>query len=213
MEKLEYLLTTFNSLRAKGVVKTQKDFAKMVGVSEAQMSKALKGDPSNLSDNLIGRVQSAMQGKPIPRFKDDLSIPDDVQVSQEPTTLPVLPTEAIAGTLGDFADSVAVYECERMISPIKGADYAMRVCGNSMSPEYESGCQILIKKIFEEQFIEWGKTYVLDTSNGAVIKQIFPTDNPSVVECRSINPEYPPFRVKMSDINGWYRVLMAMSLK
>jgi len=213
MEKLEYLQGAFNSLRINGIVKTQKDFAKMVGVSEAQMSKALKGDQSNLSDNLIGRVQFAMEGKPIPVFKNGKEDKYVLPVSDKLNTLPVLPTEAIAGTLGDFADSVAVYECERMISPIKGADYAMRVCGNSMSPEYESGCQILIKKIFEEQFIEWGKTYVLDTSNGAVIKQIFPTDNPSVVECRSINPEYPPFRVKMSDINGWYRVLMAMSLK
>lgn len=210
MDKLTYFKNAYKTLRDNGIVHTQKDLALLLGVSEGQISKAMKGYPGFLTDNLIAKVQAILSGQPIPKLNPNCESP---VIAPKADTLPVIPTEAVAGTLGDFADSVAVYECERMISPIKGADYAMRVCGNSMSPEYESGCQILIKKIFEKQFIEWGKTYVLDTSNGAVIKQIFPTDNPSVVECRSINPEYPPFRVKMSDINGWYRVLMAMSLK
>lgn len=214
MDKLEYFKSAFNALRANGIVHTQKDLAKLLCTSESQISKAMKGDPGNLTDTLLGKIQLALDGKAIEKVGLDEDRLGDIQVRlPKATTLPVLPTEAVAGTLGDFAESVAAYECERMISPIKGADYAMRVCGNSMSPEFESGCQILIKKIYEDQFIEWGKTYVLDTSNGAVIKQVFPTDDPNVVECRSLNPDFPPFKVKMSDINGWYRVLMAMSLK
>jgi phage repressor protein C with HTH and peptisase S24 domain len=119
----------------------------------------------------------------------------------------------MAGTLGEFEDSVHAYECERMISPIKGADYAIKVCGDSMSPEIPNGSQILVKKIWEEEFIEWGKIFCLDTRNGAVIKRIYPTDNPDVVECRSVNPEYPPFRVNVRSVFGWYRVLMVMCMK
>ena len=119
----------------------------------------------------------------------------------------------MAGTLGEFEDSVHAYECERMISPIKGADYAIKVCGDSMSPEIPNGSQILVKKIWEEEFIEWGKIFCLDTRNGAVIKRIYPTDNPDVVECRSVNPEYPPFRVNVRPVFGWYRVLMVMCMK
>lgn len=192
----------YNALRNKGIVHTQRDFAKYLGFDPGQVSRAIKGD--EVSKRIEAKAQEVLT---------TVDLPEDAPEIPKATTLPVLPTEAVAGTLGDFAESVAAYECERMISPIKGADYAMRVCGNSMSPEFESGCQILIKKIYEDQFIEWGKTYVLDTSNGAVIKQVFPTDDPNVVECRSLNPDFPPFKVKMSDINGWYRVLMAMSLK
>lgn len=119
----------------------------------------------------------------------------------------------MAGTLSDFAQSVNEYECERMVSPIKGAQYAIKVCGDSMEPEIPNGSQILLKKIMEDQFIEWGKIYCLDTDNGAVIKRIFPTEYPDVVECRSVNPEYPPFTINAEYIHGWYRVLMVLSLK
>ena len=73
--------------------------------------------------------------------------------------------------------------------------------------------QILIKKIFEDEFVEWGKVFCLDTRNGAVIKRIYPTGNQEVIECRSINPDYPPFKVNVRSINGWYRVLMVLSMK
>ena len=72
---------------------------------------------------------------------------------------------------------------------------------------------LLGKKINEKAFIEWGKTYVLDTENGAVIKNIRRTDNPEVIECVSLNPAYQPFTMETRYINGWYRVLMCLSLK
>lgn len=34
-----------------------------------------------------------------------------------------------------------------------------------MAPEYPSGSRILIKRIDEKAFIEWGRVYVLDTMN------------------------------------------------
>ena len=89
----------------------------------------------------------------------------------------------------------------------------MSVAGDSMSPEYPSGSQILIKKINERAFIDWGKVYVLDTCNGTVIKKLFPSETTGRVECRSINPTYPPFEVSLQDVYGVYRVLMCMSLK
>lgn len=61
--------------------------------------------------------------------------------------------------------------------------------------------------------MEWGKIYCLDTRNGAVIKRIYPTTDPEEIECRSINPDYPPFRVNVKSINGWHRVLMVLALK
>ena len=97
--------------------------------------------------------------------------------------------------------------------PSGGADYAIKVNGDSMSQEIPNGSHILIKRINEEQFVEWGKIFCLDTANGAVIKRVFPTGDPEVIECRSINPEYPSFKVSTKHINGWYRVLMVMSFK
>lgn len=127
--------------------------------------------------------------------------------------VPLLPVAAQGGTLNDFVVSVKASECEKIISPIRDVDYAMSISGDSMSPEYPSGAHILIKKINEKAFIDWGRVYVLDTCNGTVIKQLFPSDNPDTLLCKSINPNYPPFEVSFADIYGVYRVLMCMSLK
>lgn len=197
-ERAAYVTRAFRQLQAEGRVKTQGDFAQLLGVSQNTISAAKNGDERYLTRSLIEKIEMLL-GKP-----------SEVGNTE---SIPVIPTEAIAGTLGEFADSVHAYECERMISPIKGADYAIKVCGDSMTPEIPNGSQILIKKIFEEEFVEWGKIFCLDTRNGAVIKRIYPTENPEVVECRSTNPDYPPFRINVKSINGWYRVLMVLSLK
>jgi phage repressor protein C with HTH and peptisase S24 domain len=100
-----------------------------------------------------------------------------------------------------------------VVSPIKGADFAITVAGDSMAPEFPSGAQILIKRINERAFIDWGKTYVLDTCNGTVIKKVFPAGDTGKVKCVSINPDYPPFEIDLADIYGMYRVLLCMSIK
>ena len=202
MDKKETINYLFEQIRSSGLARTQRDFAALLGINEKGLSAAMNGNEKYLTDSLVAKVT---------KFYDE-------NVSQGMTpasakTLPVIPTEAMAGTLGEFADSVHAYDCERMVSPIKGADYAIKVCGDSMTPEIPNGSQILIKKIYEEEFIEWGKIFCLDTRNGAVIKRVYPTDAPDVIECRSVNPQYPPFKVNVKCINGWYRVLMVLSLK
>lgn len=128
-------------------------------------------------------------------------------------TVPLLPTSAAAGSLSMFENQINGYECEKIISPIKGVGLAMTVSGESMTPEYPNGCKVLMKKINEAMFIEWGKTYVLDTRNGAVIKNVFPSKNEENIICRSINPNYPDFEINKEDITSWYRVVMQLSMK
>lgn len=127
----------------------------------------------------------------------------------------LLPLYAQGGSLNDFTVSVKDSDCEKVLSPVRGADFAIQVHGDSMSPEYPSGSLILIKKIDEAAFIEWGKSYVLDTVNGSVVKTIVPSDKEGCIRCVSINPDprYAPFDVPLSSVYGIYRVLMCMSMK
>lgn len=200
----EYLVRVYNTAVLRGLCRTQKEFAQLLGVDKSGLSMAMNGSEKYLTNRLIGKVKL---------FASSNGIDGEVQEEERVSTVSVIPVEAMAGTLGEFAESVQAYDCERMVSPIKGADYAIKVCGDSMTPEIPNGSLILIKKIFEEEFVEWGKIFCLDTRNGAVIKKIYPTENPDVVECRSVNPEYPPFKVNVKSINGWFRVLMVLSQK
>ena len=212
MERSEIIKEAFKRLRESGLAKSQREFAKLLDLNEATISKALKGEEGYTSDIMMSRINALMAEKfgSVPDWNET---PGQDKSQDSGKGLLVIPTEAMAGTLGEFADSVQAYECERMTSPIKGADFAIKVCGDSMSPDIPNGSQILIKRIFEEEFVEWGKIFCLDTRNGAIIKRVYPTDDPDVVECKSINPEYPPFLVNVKSINGWYRVLMVLSMK
>lgn len=131
------------------------------------------------------------------------------------TTVLLLPMYAHGGSLNDFVTSTKENDCEKVISPIGGVDFAIQVSGDSMSPEYPNGSRIFIKKINEKAFIEWGKTYVLDTCNGTVVKRIVPSDRDGYIKCVSINPDpvYAPFEVSLSDVFGMYKVLLCMSVK
>lgn len=202
-EKQRFIESAFHTLRTRGVVTTYQDFAKLLGVSRNSISAAKNGNETYLTDSLISKIQSALDYHTTPITDEEI----------EREMIPVLPTDARAGTLADFADAVEAYNCERMVSPIRGADFAMQVTGDSMSPEYPSGSVIICKKINEKAFIEWGKVFVLDTPNGAVIKSVRKTEDDNEVECVSLNPAYQPFRINTEYINGWYRVLMVLSLK
>lgn len=220
MTRLETLTNFYNSLRSKGLIHTQRDLANLLGFNEGSISKALKGDERYLTSSLMFKIQAYLQENEsaVPIESVTMFTALDNESKEQPkeerlATLPIIPIDAMGGTLEEFYGSIAMYDCERMVSPVKGAEYAMRVSGESMSPEYPNGCQILIKKINEKAFIEWGKVYVLDTENGAVIKKIKKTSKDNVIECVSINEDFQPFTIDTSFIRGWYRVLMVMSFK
>lgn len=133
--------------------------------------------------------------------------------ARKPQEVYLLPVSAQAGSLNDFIASVKKEECEKIISPIYDVDLAITVSGDSMAPEYPNGSIIFIKRINERVFINWGNVYLLDTCNGIIVKKVFPTEEAAVLQCVSINSNYPPFTVNMADIYGIYRVLLCMSVK
>ena len=222
--RAERLNEAFNYLRFKGLVKTQKDLAEAIGATAPNVSSALKGDEKFLTDSFIARFSEAFgevsshwlltgEGEMLRGNEAEGVIAAGQKSEDEVSLVPLLPIAAQGGSLNDFVVSVKENDCERVVSPIRGADFAMPVAGDSMAPEYPAGSQIFIKKINERAFIDWGKVYVLDTCNGSVIKRVFPSDDTGKVKCVSINPEYPPFEVSYEDIYGMYRVLLCMSVK
>ena len=203
--RTDYLKRIYNLAVLRGLCVTKKEFATLLGVNDKGLSSAMNGNEKNLTESLVKKVQLFASANDLDRQEDTL--PGATE------TVLVIPYGARGGTIGDFVDGIHEYDCEKVLSPVKGADYAMEVTGDSMSPDFPSGSRILIKRIDETAFIAWNEVYVLDTPNGAVIKRIRRTEDPAVVECVSINPAYQPYRVERDFIRGWYRVLMVMSLK
>ena len=204
---------------------TQLDVAEYLGVSKQFITQVETGRSLLPTDKLKKILDNpAWSLKEYNRLVDNLdslaSEGNEKQVSQmarrdgdAPLRVRLVPFEARGGMIGDFVDGVMDYDCEMVVSPIKGVDFAMTVTGDSMMPEYNPGDRILIKRIDPNLFIEWGRVYVLDTPNGAVLKKLEKSEEPGFVTCISINPEVSPFQVNVNAVRGWYRVLMVMSMK
>lgn len=219
MDPLYRIRKTINWLIFKEIGVSEKDIAEKLGYTKSSFSQIVNGKVP-LSDKFIKKISSldeninfdwVLSGEGN-MFKTN----DNNMTNQnEPESVYLLPVSAHGGTLSEFVLSVKERDCEKIISPIKDADFAISVYGDSMAPEYPSGSQVLIKRIDEKAFIDWGKTYVLDTCNGVVIKKIFPPDDKSSdkLKCVSTNPEYPPFDVKMIHIYGIYKVMLCMAQK
>lgn len=128
--------------------------------------------------------------------------------------VPLLPIAAQGGTPDNIESQIQQHECEMIVSPIDNITMAIPVTGDSMSPEFPSGSKVFVQKVNEKAFIEWGCTYVLDTVNGAVIKNVFQTKGDETkVTCRSVNPNFADFTVDLTDIRGWYRVRGCFTIK
>lgn len=136
--------------------------------------------------------------------------PTDNQSTKEQITyktLPLIPIDAIAGVpAGDFS-GVRFEDCEQYRIPDfenKGAEFLIRVNGSSMYPKYSNGDILACKKIEEILFIQWGKVYVIDSSQGSLVKRLFEDkENKEYLICVSDNKEnYPPFSIPKSDIRS-----------
>ena len=144
------------------------------------------------------------------------SIEIKIEKEKKGYTTYLLPMSAMGGSLIGFSEyGVTLQNCEAIVSPIENVDFAITVYGESMSPEYPSGSKILIKKINPNIFIDWGKVFVLDTSNGVVVKEVHKSSREGYVSCHSINPDpkFKPFDIPMNEVFDMYRVLMCLSAK
>ena len=205
---------------------TQKEFAVLVGQGErtVQVWESGQGIPEEKADYLrvlVERNYAKLRVKKdavpsIPHQKvettDKHGSTSQVDAG-EVVRVPLIPFEAQGGQLDGFArDGVTLAQCETVPTPFKGAQFAISVRGQSMSPAYPSGCVLFISKNIAD-WVEWGKVYVLDTENGVIVKQLAPSSlGNDFVCCKSFNdaPEFAPFDVPKSTIFGIYRVVGAL---
>lgn len=110
-----------------------------------------------------------------------------------------------AGMLSVITESAVPENCElvQVIKAFPDYDFTMIITGDSMEPKFEGGDEIALKKV--TNVIEWGKPYVLDTRDGAVLKRIY--DAGEKLRCVSYNKEYPDFMIDKNDILGVYRIV------
>lgn len=186
------------------------DFAKGANVDVSGFSKMLKGRQT-ITVNTLKKIANAY-GLNLKWLMDgvgDAHAPGgstaEFMANSSGETRPRIPMAVAAGLLTGFSDSIKSSDCEQVpiIKAFPPYDCTMIVKGDSMEPKFEGGDEIAIRKVCD--VIEWGKTYVLDTRDGAVLKRLY--DGGDKFKCVSFNPEYPDFEVNKDDVFGVYKVV------
>ena len=175
---------------------TQIDVANKIGVSKAYVNALFAGNSrfgkksAEKWSEVFGFSKSFLLTGEGSMFTTDPSLAGFNEMGY--TRVPLLPISAQGGSLNDFVVSVSLQDCEKIISPINGADIAITISGDSMADEYPN-----------------------DTCNGVVVKTLTPSEKEDCVRCVSINPNpiYAPFEVALNDIYGVYRVMLCMAKK
>lgn len=138
-----------------------------------------------------------------PYNKEEMDSGNAVFEKRRNEGIPLIPVSAMAGIFtGDT--SVMEYECERYVIPdFKGADFLIRVKGDSMQPTYYPGDIVACQRVpLNDLFFQWNKTYVLDTVQGPLIKRINRGSDDSHVLVVSDNTDYEPFELSKDQFHG-----------
>lgn len=218
-ERIESTFPNANGYSAYqyGVESAIMDYMRSKVYTVYDMAKQLNVSPTEVTETLASGFNEDSARKWADVFGFDMNFlltGEGCLIPAKEKYVPLIPVTAQAGHLGDFSLSVSDYDCEKIISPVKDAELAVPIRGESMAPEFPSGSIVYVKKINEKAFIEWGKAYVLDTSNGAVVKYLAPGEE-GKVRCISANkdPMYAPFEIPLSEIFGIYRIVNLLCMK
>lgn len=207
-----------------------KKILKDKGYSLKSVADALNESPQNLysllaardiKTGVVERIARAI-GQPVSLFFPELpGLMDQTQTAEQDAAvaegicrvseaaeaerigIPLIPVEAMAGiAAGSF--QIMERECERYVVPMfRDADFLIAVRGNSMTPKYNSGDVVACKSLpLSDLFFQWNNVYVIDTTQGSLIKRIKKTSDPDRILIVSENPQYEPFELHKSQINA-----------
>jgi phage repressor protein C with HTH and peptisase S24 domain len=185
-------------------------FAKYIGVAPSTISTWLARDSFDY-DLLFAKCEMIspewlLTGKGSMLKSDEQPLPEAKKTSSRHKGIPLIPMEAIAGFPAIDNDGVSFDDCQHYSIPefeAKGANFLIRVSGDSMTPLYCNGDIIACRKISEIHFFQWGGVYVLDTSQGVLVKYVEECEkNDDCILCVSENKRYKPFSLPKDDIRS-----------
>lgn len=127
-----------------------------------------------------------------------------VKVSEQSQEgIPLIPLDAMAGYFeGEM--QVLLRDCERYIVPgMPRADFLITVKGDSMMPSYFPGDIVACVRVpIKDVFFQYGRVYVLDTNQGAIIKRIEKSEDDESILIVSENEKYSPFTLHLSHVRS-----------
>lgn len=135
------------------------------------------------------------------------SVPSQAIPAPPSKGIPLIPIDAMAGlgSDGDYSFNLDTIEERYYIPDFERSkpDFMIHARGDSMTPQYNSGDVLACKLVSFDKYIQWRRSYVIDTiTYGPLLKRVMPSNKEGFVLFVSENEAYPPFDVPLEDIRS-----------
>ena len=189
----------------------QEDFGEKLGLSETTVNKMENGKApitkfTQLKLNGLSDENTSTLNEPAVKYESRNLIPFyDVEAAAGHDDVDMLPITRHSSMI-DVGDMLRDSEC------------AIRIYGNSMVPNYPSGCVVGLREV-KDNIIEYGNVYVIETTDNRYLKRIFKDKTGKGYNCYSDNtqvftegprtgePFYEPFIIPFEVKERIYRVI------
>ena len=216
-------IEAYETLLRDKKVSDKRDFAAKLGISASMVTEISKGRSSvgtsaiqnivlqfNIDAKWLLTGEGAMlqetenNNAPTPKRTVEIACHTPHGSSEG---IPLIPLDAVAGFPAESGGGVRLEDCERYVIPEfenKGANFLIRVSGDSMVPLYYRGDLLACRKITDIRFFQWGTVYVLETSQGVLVKRVQESvDHADSILCVSENSSvHHPFLLPRDDIRS-----------
>ena len=202
---------------------TQSEFCKRVGLSSGYIGAMRKSfQPGTINKIVIEfpdlDITWLLTGEGEMLKNGIAHEPDNGTTISSGRVIPYYDAEVAAGTEDGMemmqTGTVGVIEIGGLL---KDSEFAMRVYGNSMVPNYPAGCVIGLRQ-YNEHFIEPGTVYVIETEENRFLKRLYYSKDKKAFRCMSDNHMkhengpmegeyfYPEFEIPFEDVRRLLRV-------
>ena len=186
-------------LRDIGKSHNQQDMADRLGMGKANFSRAINGAPRYLTEGFLNRFADAYSEY---LNKEWLVKGNGTMIKADTrNTRPHIPMQVAAGFTGVAITTVPESDVEHRprIDYLPTYDFTIGVEGDSMEPMLQPDDVLACRRIDSSRDIKQKAIYVIETTDGAVVKQIIHVAK-SGLTAHSLNPKYDDFIILLPTV-------------
>ena len=216
-EKIRIIKESFETLRSRRIVKTQGDFAELLGVSAKSLSAAKNGVDGYCTDSLISKIQGLMKEYERPVVTAEVSQADgERRISamaapyQNMRCVPTIPIHAYRAVNFDvmeyFNDTHDDLKMSPIIMQFPGTDCYYFVNSEDMSPNLRTNDLLCLSRLPAEAKVTNGDICIINTKFQGILNRFVYDDGDALI-LKAAQPRWTDMRIPKEEIFNIFRIL------